>query len=85
MPEIRSKNGLLTALVERWHLEMSSFHLPIGEAIVTLEDVWHILKVLIEIELVVYDPTIGHTVLHQMFGCRDEELGIQDYEIGWQR
>ena len=40
MPEIRSNNGLLTALAERWHSETSSFHLPIGEATVTLEDVW---------------------------------------------
>ena len=43
MPEIRSNNGLLTALAERWHSEIGSFHLPMGEAIVNLEDVWHIL------------------------------------------
>ena len=40
MPEIRSNSGLLTTLAERWHSETSSFHLPTGEAIVTLEDVW---------------------------------------------
>ena len=41
MPKIRGNQGLLTALLERWCSEMGSFHLPIGEATVTLEDVWH--------------------------------------------
>ena len=49
----------------------------------TLEDVWHILRIPIHGELVVYDPAIGQTTLHQLCGCGDEELGIRDYEIGW--
>ena len=43
MSEIRSNSGLLTVLIERWHSETSSFHVPMGEAIVTLEGVWCIL------------------------------------------
>ena len=31
--------GLLGALVERWHPETSSFHLPVGEMTITLDDV----------------------------------------------
>ena len=31
--------GLLSAFVERWHKETSSFHLPIGEFSITLDDV----------------------------------------------
>lgn len=83
MPELRSNRALLTALAERWHSETSSFHLPTGEATVTLEDVWRILRILIHGELVVYDPAVGRVALHRLFECGDTELGIQDYEIGW--
>ena len=31
--------GLVSAFVERWHRETSSFHLPIGEMTITLDDV----------------------------------------------
>nr|KYP53675.1 Serine/threonine protein phosphatase 7 long form isogeny [Cajanus cajan] len=30
---------LITSLVERWRLEKHIFHLPVGECMVTLEDV----------------------------------------------
>ena len=35
-------HALITTLIERWCLETNSFHLPSGEAIVTLEDVSYI-------------------------------------------
>ena len=31
--------GLISAFVERWHKETSSFHLPVGELTITLDDV----------------------------------------------
>ena len=31
--------GLMSAFVERWHKETSSFHLPVGEVTITLDDV----------------------------------------------
>jgi len=34
-----SDRGLLSSFVERWHQETSSFHLPVGELTITLDDV----------------------------------------------
>jgi len=31
--------GLISAFVERWHRDTNSFHLPVGEMTVTLDDV----------------------------------------------
>jgi len=31
--------GLLSLFVEQWHRETSSFHLPVGEVTITLDDV----------------------------------------------
>jgi len=31
--------GLISSFIERWHRETSSFHLPVGEITITLDDV----------------------------------------------
>lgn len=36
-------NHLLSAFVERWHSDTSSFHLPFGEMTITLDDVYMLL------------------------------------------
>ena len=38
--------GLLSAFVERWHRETSSFHLPVGELTITLDNVSSLLHLL---------------------------------------
>ena len=39
-PDLRAHSAQLSALIERWHTPTGSFHLPTGEATVTLLDVW---------------------------------------------
>jgi hypothetical protein len=38
------ERGLIAAFIERWHYETSTFHLPVGEMTVTLDDVAAITK-----------------------------------------
>ena len=44
---ITTDPGLIFAFVERWHRETSSFHLPVGEVTITLDDVSSLLHILI--------------------------------------
>ncbi|XP_059065331.1 protein MAIN-LIKE 2-like [Cryptomeria japonica] len=44
-PRIWAHTTMMTALVERWDSQYNIFHLPTGEATVTLLDVWRILKI----------------------------------------
>ena len=37
--------GLIIAFVERWHKDTNSFHLPVGEMTITLDDVSSILHI----------------------------------------
>ncbi|XP_028184596.1 protein MAIN-LIKE 1-like [Glycine soja] len=42
---ITTDPGLIFAFVERWHRETSSFHLPVGEVTITLDDVSSLLHI----------------------------------------
>ncbi|XP_047181966.1 protein MAIN-LIKE 1-like, partial [Vigna umbellata] len=58
-------HGLIVALSERWHLETNTFHLPIGEMSVTLDDVMNLLHLPImgqfcEVEELEYDEARSH-------------------------
>ncbi|GLJ16332.1 hypothetical protein SUGI_0276050 [Cryptomeria japonica] len=55
VPEFRANMGLLTTLAERWHSETCTFHLLMGEMTVTLEDVYRIMRIPIDGELIPYD------------------------------
>ncbi|CAI0558229.1 unnamed protein product, partial [Linum tenue] len=47
--------SLITALVERWRLETSTFHMPVGEVTITLEDVATLSGLPIDGEAVIVD------------------------------
>ena len=48
--------GLLFSFVERWHREMSSFHLPVGELTIMLDDVSSLLHLPVVGDLHVFQP-----------------------------
>jgi len=48
-------HGLLIAVSERWHSETSSFHLPVGEMTITLDDVSCLLHI----------PVGGNLLFHE--------------------
>lgn len=45
MPHIQTNHGLLTILAKQWHSKHNTFHFPIGEVTINLEDVYCILQV----------------------------------------
>ncbi|GAU43102.1 hypothetical protein TSUD_372970 [Trifolium subterraneum] len=56
-------SGLLTAFTERWQLETGTFHLPIGEMTITLDDVSCLLHI----------PIMGKMLNHAGTSCTMEE------------
>lgn len=82
MPDITHNMGLLTTLAKRWHSEHNTFHLPMGEISVMLEDVYRILHILVTSELVQYDfqDHGGTEACKDIFG--DESIGRG--EIRWE-
>lgn len=65
---------MMIALVERWHSKTSLFHLPIGEATITLEDVWRILSLPIHGELVTYHVRCGTHTMQRVLGASHFEV-----------
>ena len=48
--------GLLSAFVEWWHRETSSFHFPVGELTITLDDVSSLLHLPVVSDLHAFEP-----------------------------
>lgn len=57
MPDIHVNHNLLTALVKHFHFEHNTFHLPIGEMMITPEEIYRILRIPFTGEKVDYDLT----------------------------
>ncbi|XP_068498987.1 protein MAIN-LIKE 2-like [Phaseolus vulgaris] len=69
--------GLISAFVERWHRETNSFHLPVGEMTITLDDVSSLLHLPILGQFPTYVPLEYNgaaTILAELLGV-DETRG----------
>ncbi|KAL5148816.1 Protein MAIN-LIKE 1 [Glycine soja] len=70
-----SDRGLLSAFVERWHRETSSFHLPVGELTITLDDPLHVddeVQMLVDLLMVSPESARAETVQ-----CRGPYVRLQ--------
>ena len=66
--------GLISAFVERWHVETNSFHLPIGEMTITLDDVSSLLHLPILGQFPTYVPleyNEAATILTELLGVEE--------------
>ena len=60
--------GLISAFVERWHRETSSFHLPVGEMTITLDDVSSLLHLPITGAFYTYEGIDSLTTVEKYIG-----------------
>eukprot|EP00256_Glycine_max_P040606 XP_006590029.1 protein MAIN-LIKE 2-like [Glycine max] len=60
---ITTDPGLISAFVERWHRETSSFHLPVGEVTITLDDASSLLHIPITGALHSFEPLVTSDVV----------------------
>ncbi|XP_016195952.1 serine/threonine-protein phosphatase 7 long form homolog [Arachis ipaensis] len=80
---MRGHSALLSALVERWRPETHTFHLPVGEVTVTLEDVSYILGLPINGEAVTGKSDSSHQFLvENCIACFAREPGPDDHVLG---
>ncbi|KAL4343879.1 hypothetical protein AHAS_Ahas11G0122500 [Arachis hypogaea] len=81
--EMRGHSALLSALVERWRPETHTFHLPVGEVTVTLEDVSYILCLSINGEAVTGRSDNSHQFLvENCIAYFGRKPGPQDHVLG---
>ncbi|XP_072076775.1 serine/threonine-protein phosphatase 7 long form homolog [Arachis hypogaea] len=81
--EMRGHSALLSALVERWRPETHTFHLPVGEVTVMLEDVSYILGHPINEEAVTGRSDSSHEFLvENCIACFGREPGPDDHVFG---
>ncbi|QHO13445.1 uncharacterized protein DS421_15g515600 [Arachis hypogaea] len=80
---MRSHSALLSALVERWQPETHTFHLPVGEVTVTLEDVIHILGLQINGEPVTDRSDSSYQFLvDNCIACFGRQPGPDNHVLG---
>jgi len=68
-------HAMVRALCERWHTETNSFHLPVGEMMITLDDVYNLLHIPIQGRMLDHDEVIDQDceidLMTRLFGMSD--------------
>ncbi|KAH1214898.1 Protein MAIN-LIKE 1 [Glycine max] len=92
---ITTDPGLISAFVERWHRENSTFHLPIGELTITVDDVASLLHVPITGALHKFEPLVTSNVIglltellevnHKESTAESRQAGGPHVRLGWFR
>jgi len=76
---------LISSFVERWHRETSSFHLPVGEVTITLDDVLSLLHVLITGALHSFGPLATSdavALLTELLQVTPDEATAETHQAG---
>ena len=92
---ITTDPGLISAFVERWHRETSTFHLPVGELTITLDDVASLLHLPITGALHTFEPLVTSDAIglltellevsHEEATFETRQAGGPHVRLGWLR
>ncbi|KAH1261945.1 Protein MAIN-LIKE 1 [Glycine max] len=73
--------GLLSAFVERWHRETSSFHLPVGELTITLDDISSLLHLPVIGDLHAFEPLHVDNAVQMLVDLLMSLLGLRQSSV----
>ncbi|KAL5129481.1 Protein MAIN-LIKE 2 [Glycine soja] len=82
---ITTDPGLISAFVERWHRETSTFHLPVGKLTITLDDVASLLHLPITGALHMFEPLVTSDaigLLTELLEVNHEEATFETRQAG---
>jgi len=74
--------GFLCAFVERWHAETHSFHMPVGELTITLDDVSNLLHLPIIGQFYTYPRLDATTTTDLLVDSLSVDWGVAAAETG---
>ena len=74
-------HAMIRALCERWHTETSSFHLPVGEMTITLDDVYNLLHIPIQGRMLDHDAAMdrdrGLDLMIRLLGMSEADARVE--------
>ncbi|XP_028223607.1 protein MAIN-LIKE 1-like [Glycine soja] len=92
---ITTDPGLISAFIERWHRETSTFHLPVGELTITLDGVTSLLHLFITGALHTFEPLVTSDAIglltellevsHEEATFETRQAGGPHVQLGWLR